>query len=349
MTLPTAIEALVDLLRGQAPTRVDGPEVAEAKRKIREASQVWYGTDEDAIWNALGSLTKPQLAALATDPSIIDLLLDEFTEDEKQTLGQKLAPARMHKLDRDELKTIVDHPTEYPLSLLASAYARIDLLAHQDAQRSTGIGTIHGDQAGSPPPGFTGRVSDCTIYASDALKNAFAAKDQAATWQQLVARVEELRPPGEPPGLQATRLMRALHELCSWEAIFWAPDPRHPADGDPTHPEAFKTMVKSLGKYYDVPVDKSRYVIEYRRTSGGDPDLTGIEKLRRLPFACFTMRGGKHMACIINGDVYEVHWDVPATKLDAITSTPLEDPNFHWLSGILSAPPGELDLAWRTP
>ena len=239
MTLPTAIEALVDLLRGQAPTRVDGPQVAEAKRKIREADH-WYGTDEDAIWNALRSLTKPQLAGLATDPSIIDLLLDALDDDEKQTLGQKLEPARMHNLDRDELKTIVDHPTEYPLSLLAAAYARIDLLAHQDAQRSTGIGTIHGNQAGSPPPGFTGRVSDCTIYASDALKHAFAAKDQTATWQQLVARVEQLRPSGEPPGLQATRLMRALHELCGWEAIFWAPDPRHPADGDPEHPSAFK-------------------------------------------------------------------------------------------------------------
>ena len=53
------------------------------------------------------------------------------------------------------------------------------------------------------------------------------------------------------------------------------------------------------------------------------------------------------MAMIVNGDVHEVHWDTPATSRDAITATPLE--RFGWQSGVIAAPPGHLDLAWRTP
>jgi hypothetical protein len=66
-----------------------------------------------------------------------------------------------------------------------------------------------------------------------------------------------------------------------------------------------------------------------------------------LQFGLLAARGGIHLAMIVNGDVHEVHWTVPATLRDSITSTPLE--TFEWQSGIIAAPPGDLDLAWRTP
>jgi len=91
-----------------------------------------------------------------------------------------------------------------------------------------------------------------------------------------------------------------------------------------------------------------RSVVNYRYTAAGSQaDLTGIERLRRLQFGLLAARGGVHMAMIVNGDVHEVHWDVPATSRDAITATPLEQ--FAWLSGVIAAPPGDLDLAWRMP
>jgi len=45
--------------------------------------------------------------------------------------------------------------------------------------------------------------------------------------------------------------------------------------------------------------------------------------------------------------VHEVHWTDPATSRNAITATPLE--NFAWQSGVIAAPPGDLDLALSTP
>ena len=72
-----------------------------------------------------------------------------------------------------------------------------------------------------------------------------------------------------------------------------------------------------------------------------------MQRLRRLQFGVLTARGGMHMALVINGSVYEVHWKSPATDRDAITETPLE--SFAWLSGAIAAPPGDLTLAARTP
>jgi hypothetical protein len=64
-------------------------------------------------------------------------------------------------------------------------------------------------------------------------------------------------------------------------------------------------------------------VINYRRTnSANSPDLSGIERLRRLQFGVLAARGGMHMALVINGSVYEVHWTSAATDRNSIQATP---------------------------
>ena len=113
------------------------------------------------------------------------------------------------------------------------------------------------------------------------------------------------------------------------------------------HPYAYRIVQRS-GTYYGITVDRSKSVLNYRRTRAANPtDLSGIERLRRLPFAVLAARGGMHMALVVNGAVYEVHWTAPATDRDAVQATPLE--TFAWQSGVVASTPGSLDLAWRTP
>jgi hypothetical protein len=97
-----------------------------------------------------------------------------------------------------------------------------------------------------------------------------------------------------------------------------------------------------------VTVDTAKSVTDYRRTSATDTaDLTGIEHLKRLPFGVIAARGGTHMALIVNGKVYEIHWSRPATDFTAIEATPLE--TFTWQSGVIVAPAGDIQRAWDTP
>ncbi len=141
--------------------------------------------------------------------------------------------------------------------------------------------------------------------------------------------------------------MKALQTKRGWEALFWAPDPLDSADGQSEHPYAYR-IVRRKGTYYGITVDPAKSVINYRRTSATNPtDLTGIERLRRLQFGVLAARGGTHMALVVNGAVYEVHWSSPATDRNAIEATPLE--SFVWQSGAIAAPAGDLSLAWRTP
>jgi hypothetical protein len=120
-------------------------------------------------------------------------------------------------------------------------------------------------------------------------------------------------------GLKGTEVIRALQAKRAWTALFWAPDPRHPADGDSEHPSAYRN-VRVNGTYSGITVDPARSVINYRpKKTNSPPDLTGIERLRRLPCGLLGARGGTHMALIINGDVHEVHFQ---TRLPPATRSP---------------------------
>ena len=106
--------------------------------------------------------------------------------------------------------------------------------------------------------------------------------------------------------------------------------------------------MRRRGTYYDITVDIAKSVVNYRRTKPASPtDTSGLERLKRLQFGVLAARGGTHMALIVNGDVYEVHWSLGATDRNAIEATPLS--TFAWLSGAIAAPKGDLALAWRTP
>ena len=321
---------------------VEGETPVEKARATIVAQTRRWGTDEAAIMTSLRALTPAQMAELAQDAAVIDALNSELSGSDKAAAGAQLARGRVASMGQADVSAIIATPARYRIGALGAAYGRDVLLRHQAAVDATGTGIVHGSKCPSPPPGGAQR-SDCTEYVKDVLGKAFAAKGQAATWASALATA--VRTSGTA-GLKGTEVIKALQAAQNWEALFWAPDPRNPADGDAEHPDAYRKA--QAGAYYGIRLLTGNAVVGYRRTKPGTgPDLNGIEKLRRLPFGVLAARGGTHLALVINGNVYEVHWTAPATDRNAIQATPLE--SFAWLSGAIAAPPGDIGLAWRSP
>jgi hypothetical protein len=345
-------------VRGQRPSL--GPTVLEprrhairfktaveaAKDAIRLASWGWFHTDEEAILKALRNLTPAELAELSEDPSILRLLEDELSDKDLADVGAELARGRVGGMSRPELAAIAADPGKHSIGVIAAAKGRDVLLEHQERVAATGTRTIQGPRCSSPVPGV-GSV-DCTTYILGVLREAFAAKKHSLTWDKVMDTARKASPPGK---LEGTEVLEALQSEAGWEAVFWSPDPRNPADRTPEHPAAYK-QVRTTGKYspagVNIPVDPSKSVINYRRTDpAAKRDISGIERLQRLQFGVLATRGGIHMGLIINGSVYEVHWDKPASDPTAIEATPLE--TWAWQSGVIVAPKGDLERAWNTP
>jgi hypothetical protein len=313
-----------------------------------EAATAGWGTDERAIRVALNSLSAPALAEVLAHAPTIRNLVDDLSGTELALVSSLLARGRVAGMSRTDVNAIIAEPSRHTLGTLAAAYAREELLDHHDAFDRTGTGTIHGNQCGVPAPSGA-KASDCTMYALDVLKKAFSAKGQQGLWTTVMAQA---RKQSGPEGLKGTEVLIALQALAGWNAVFWAPDPRNPSNGNPNHPFAYQN-VRENGNYYGIRTELSKSIINYRRTDpAAAKDSTGIVWLRRLQFGAMALNGGKHIALIINGDVYEVHWANPATDRDAIEATPLElfsSPRGPFLSGVIEAPASEMKLAWQTP
>jgi Subtilase family len=314
----------------------------DAKTKIRAATKGW-GTDEAAIMSALRGLNPAEMAELSTDAAIVDLLRGELSGAELAAAGAQLARGRVGSMARADVDRVLAAPARHGFGTLAAAIARDVLLGHQETFDRTGTGTIHGSHCATPKPaGATS--SDCTEYVKDVLSRAYSAKGQPAVSTGVL---REATTRSGAAGLKGTEVIKALQTMQGWDALFWAPDPLDTADGQSEHPFAYK-IVRTKGTYYGITVDRTKSVINYRRTNAANPtDLSGVERLRRLQFGVLAARGGTHMAMVVNGAVYEVHWSSPATDRNAVEATPIE--SFVWQSGAIAAPPGDLALAWRTP
>jgi hypothetical protein len=315
--------------------------VDAAKDAIRLASEGW-GTNEEAILKALRNLSPAQMAELLEDRAILSLLADELSDKDLAEVSAELARGRVGGMSRPEIAAVTADPGKHSIGVIAAAKGRDVLLEHQERVAATGTGTIQGNRCPSPLPVGV-RSADCTTYVLDVLKSAFAAKGHASTWAKIMSTARTASPPGK---LKGTEVLQALQAEDGWEAVFWSPDPRNPADATPEHPSAYK-KVREQGTYYGVTVDPSKSVINYRRTDpAASKDLSGIQRLQRLQFGVVAMRGGDHMALIINGSVYEVHFRQPASDPNAIEATSLE--TFAWQSGVIAAPKGDLERAWST-
>jgi hypothetical protein len=237
--------------------------------------------------------------------------------------------------DQSSLTAITSSPATHSLSEVGAAYARNMMLEHQKAVAATGTGKYMGTDEGTQPTGPTASGvirEDCTTYVLEVLKHAFAAKGLSANWKAVYDEAQKT----SAGAFKGTELLKALESKAGWKAVFWAPDPRNPEDTHAEHPVAYKS-VKTTGKYYGIPVDNTKSVVDYRPTSRTKQEnMSRLDQLRQIPLAVIAARGGDHMTLMLNGDVYEVHWDKKATDPDVIAATPLE--KWEWQSGIVMMP-----------
>ncbi|WP_437640235.1 eCIS core domain-containing protein [Sorangium sp. So ce854] len=240
-----------------------------------------------------------------------------------------------------DLNAIKSKPGSHGFGDVGAAHARAMMLEHQQAVAATGVGTVQGNQCTTAAPkGSAPALHDCTTYVLEILKATFTAKGKSADWNTIFADAQK-RSGG---AFKGTALLESLVAVGGWKAVFWSPDPRNPADSNPEHPTAYKTVKKS-GTYYNIPVDKAQSVVDYRPTSATKQEsMTQLDKLRQVPLAVIAAKGGRHMTLLLNGDVYEVHWDKPVTDPDVIEATPLE--RWAWNSGVVVMPDADYKKAF---
>jgi hypothetical protein len=172
----------------------------------------------------------------------------------------------------------------------------------------------------------------------DVLKYAFTAKGKSADWDVVFKEAQKT----SVGKFKGNELVKALVSKAGWKALFWAPDPRNPEDKTSEHPAAYKHVkahdeYKSANEKTGIPVDPVKSIINYKRTSPTRrEDMSGIDKLKKIPLAVITARGGTHMTLLLSGQVYEVHWDRPGTDPNVIEATPLE--KWEWQSGAVVMP-----------
>jgi len=242
---------------------------------------------------------------------------------------------------RPALAAIGAAPGSFSVGEVAAAKARDMMLEHQESIAKTGTGTLQGNQCSAPVAGVA--QSDCTQYVYDILKYAFSAKGDAVTWKKVATTAAKSSGSG---GLRGTALQAALESQAGWKGVFWAPSPRNPEDGTSEHPAAYK-RVRKEGRYSkdDVLVEKTKSVVDFRpKNPKTAPTFSALDQLKKVPLGVISARGGQHMTLLINGQVYEVHWDLPATDPNVIQATPLE--KWQWQSGAIVMPAADFAAAF---
>jgi hypothetical protein len=187
---------------------------------------------------------------------------------------------------------------------------------------------------------------DCTTYVVDILKETFTAMGKSADWKRVEAKALANNNSTQT-GMNGIPIQQALESELGWKGVFWAPDPtfkykKGNGSDDTEHGYAYHTAKQ--GKYYKVTVDQT--VVNFAPEVGSTTakDTTGLEKLKKIPFGVLTARGARHMALIVKGIVYEVHWNETSAKATLYGATPLED--WGWDSGAIVAPADDVTAAF---
>ena len=236
-----------------------------------------------------------------------------------------------------DLSEIVDILSVGPGAFLAEAGAlatvRMDE-AHDEAIEERGYGLYIGTKrAEHQDP--TVVPHDCTTFLLEVLSQAFEAAGMGETFDQVLERA--IAASGSE-GLKGLEIMKALQEE-GWRGGYFNPDVNFAADADDEHPYSHY-VAKEKGTYYGMEVDPSLMFTNYRPawSSKTERDESVAERLEEIDFAVVAARGGQHMAVLVNGQVYEVHWSAAASSVNVITHEALVD--WSWLSGGLLLPPG---------
>ena len=221
--------------------------------------------------------------------------------------------------------------TGMALALAGERIIKEKTLAHRKAIADRGYGTHYGDHSSyTPPAGASLTESSCVVWAMECAGAAFRAVGKGAIWDTINRNTRAQR-------LKGTVLVQQLIQHAGWSGVYWNPDTAKPADGSSEHPYSYK-VAKSRKTYYNIRVID--YVIDYHPSPGSKTvkNLTGLNKLKKVPFWVGCARGGSHVFCGTREYVSEFHWSSPATDPKAMEKVALE--TYSWLSGIICIPTG---------
>ena len=222
--------------------------------------------------------------------------------------------------------------------------------AHLDSIEKTGIGKYFGDHSSwkkmsgpereqwikdnakpgvTPPSASSIKENSCIGWAMENVGAAYAAAGKSDRWAEIQRAVIA-------GGSRGTVLAAELKKD-GWQSIYWNPDAKNPDDGNAEHSFSAVQVAKGKG-YYGIAVDAT--VQNYRPTEGKGTkqDMSGIEKLREVPFFFGLAKGGMHTFVGRKGEVNEFHWAEMPNSTNAVEQTPLE--KFGWNSGLIMVPPG---------
>ncbi len=219
---------------------------------------------------------------------------------------------------------------------------------HLDSIERTGVGVYYGDHSamktmsaqerkdwavanarpGTTPP-TTFKESSCIGWVYENVGAAYAAAGKTARWNEILGIVAA-------KGSKGTDLAKELQKD-GWQGIYWNPDAKNPNDGNAEHTFS-AAQVKRGNGYYGITITDT--VQNYRPTEGGPTrqDLSGIEKLSKVPFFFGLAKGGMHTFVGREGKVNEFHWNHMPDSKTAIEEKPLKD--WGWNSGVIMVPPG---------
>jgi len=241
-------------------------------------------------------------------------------------------------------------PNDLGNKLAAGGAQSIDLRMkqHLEGIEKTGVGVYYGDHssmktmtpqerkdwatANAKPgttPSTTFKESSCISWAMENVGAAYAAAGKTERWSEIKRIVGS-------QGSKGTDLAKELQKD-GWQAVYWNPDAKKPNDGNAEH--SFSASQVAKGKpYYGVNIDAQ--VTNYRPTDGGGTtqDMSGIDKLSKVPFFFGLAKGGMHTFVGRNGNVNEFHWNHMPDSKTAIEERPLKD--WGWNSGVIMVPPG---------
>ena len=219
--------------------------------------------------------------------------------------------------------------------------------AHLDAIASTGVGIYYGDHSSfhkltpaekqawidqhkkpGTNPGLP-RQSSCIDWALECVGAAYAGVGRSAAFATIKSRVVA----------EGGRGIVLARELIAdgWTGVYWNPDTKKPSDGSNEH--TFSAMVaRTQAKYYGLRI--KGLVVDYRPSSDSTTtqNLSGLQKLAKVPFWFGMARGGTHTFVGYGATISEFHWSQMPDGENAIEESPFE--KFSWLSGMVVVPPG---------
>jgi len=220
-------------------------------------------------------------------------------------------------------------------TLMAQSAIRMDE-AMDAGIEATGEGPYYGNKYYGDKPDEL-KALDCTEYLIEILRKGFDAAGHADLIASIIKQAVQ---DSGSEGLKGIVLLQTLQDQLGWEGVYFNPDVQNPGDRDDEHPYT-AYVASSKGTYYGLNVNKDRSLLDYNPSSQDGTELNedSISDADDIPFGLIAARGGRHMAVIIDGDVYEVHWSKGAASADLITAVPLEE--WGWMSGVILTPPSE--------